>query len=71
MNTKRLRELQQVYRTGLLDDTIPFWMRHGLDREAGGLLTGLDRDGTVIERYSPTTTPASLARDIEAALGPA
>ncbi len=31
----------------------------------------VDRDGTVIERYSPTTTPASLARDIEAALGPA
>ena len=49
MNTKRLRELQQVYRTGLLDDTIPFWMRHGLDREAGGMLTGLDRDGTVID----------------------
>ena len=26
---------------------------------------------TVIERYSPTTTPASLAKDIEAALGAA
>ncbi len=28
------------------------------------------RDGTVLERYSPTTSPASLAKDIEAALGP-
>ncbi len=27
------------------------------------------RDGTVIKRYAPTDTPASLAKDIEAALG--
>jgi glutathione peroxidase len=31
----------------------------------------VDRDGTVIERYAPTTSPASLAKDIEAALGAA
>jgi glutathione peroxidase len=29
------------------------------------------RDGRVIRRYAPTDTPASLAADIEAALGPA
>ncbi len=27
------------------------------------------RDGTVLKRYAPTDTPASLAKDIEAALG--
>jgi glutathione peroxidase len=27
------------------------------------------RDGTVIKRYAPTDTPASIAKDIEAALG--
>ncbi len=31
----------------------------------------VDRDGTVIERYAPTASPASLAKDIEAALGQA
>jgi N-acylglucosamine 2-epimerase len=41
--------LAQTYRTTLLDDVIPFWLRHGLDREYGGYLTALDRDGTVID----------------------
>lgn len=38
-----------TYRLGLLDDVVPFWMRHGVDREFGGLLTGLDHDGSVID----------------------
>ena len=41
--------LAAVYRDTLLDDVIPFWLRHGLDREHGGFLTALDRDGTVID----------------------
>ena len=41
--------LSAVYRDALLDDVIPFWLRHGCDRQCGGLLTGLDRDGTVID----------------------
>ncbi len=42
-------ELGAFYRDALLLDVIPFWLRHGLDRECGGLLTALDRDGTVID----------------------
>lgn len=38
-----------IYRDTLLDDAIPFWLRHGLDREHGGYLTALDRDGSVID----------------------
>ena len=38
-----------IYRDTLLDDVIPFWLRHGLDREHGGMLTALDRDGTLID----------------------
>lgn len=38
-----------VYRAALLDDVIPFWLRNGLDREHGGVMTCLDRDGTVID----------------------
>ena len=39
----------RLYRDGLLDDTLPFWLRHGVDEERGGLFTGLDRDGSVID----------------------
>lgn len=41
--------LSRIYRDGLLDDVLPFWIRHGIDREHGGFLTALDRDGTVID----------------------
>ncbi len=42
-------ELAGLYRRTLLDDVMPFWLRNGLDREHGGILTALDRDGTVID----------------------
>ncbi|WDQ15077.1 AGE family epimerase/isomerase [Rhodopirellula sp. P2] len=49
MNPTRRQELIDVYRDGLLNDTVPFWMRHGVDHEHGGFLTSLHRDGTVID----------------------
>ena len=49
LSTQQLTALRTVYRDGLLDDTMPFWLRHGLDRVHGGLLTGLDRDGSVVD----------------------
>ena len=42
-------DLAAVYRDALLGDVIPFWLRHGIDREHGGFLTALDRDGTAID----------------------
>lgn len=41
--------LETRYRSALLDDVIPFWLRHGIDHQYGGLLSCLDRDGTVID----------------------
>lgn len=41
--------LQAFYRRTLLDDIIPFWLRHGLDHEHGGMLTALDRDGSLLD----------------------
>jgi len=38
-----------VYRDGLLDDIIPFWIRHSIDNEHGGFSFCLDRDGTIID----------------------
>ena len=41
----RINDLIAVYRDGLLEDTLPFWIRHAVDRQCGGflfcLLTGL------------------------------
>ena len=42
-------QLTAFYRTTLLEDVIPFWLKHGLDREHGGIMTALDRDGSVLD----------------------
>ena len=42
-------DLADLYRRTLLDDVIPFWMKHGMDAEHGGILTALNRDGTVLD----------------------
>ncbi len=41
--------LAEVYRNALLDDVMPFWLKHGMDREHGGIMTAVDRDGTVVD----------------------
>lgn len=38
-------ELHALYRSELLDRTIPFWLRHGLDWEDGGICTCLSDEG--------------------------
>lgn len=42
-------QLAALYRSTLLDDVMPFWLRHGLDREHGGIITTLDRDGSRLD----------------------
>ncbi len=49
MTDERKKNLYETYRNGLLNDTIPFWTTHGYDREYGGIMTGLDRRGRVID----------------------
>ena len=39
----------RIYRDTLLNDVIPFWLKHGLDRKHGGIITALDRDGEVLD----------------------
>jgi len=53
MTHERAEYLTQVYRDGLLQDTLPFWIGHAIDKECGGYLFGLDRDGTVISTDKP------------------
>jgi N-acylglucosamine 2-epimerase len=49
LSPARLTQLGRIYREGLLTSTVPFWLRHGIDRACGGLLSGLGEDGTVID----------------------
>ena len=53
MKKERMEELIRIYRDGLLDDTVPFWMKHTIDREHGGFLNFLDQDGTVLNSDKP------------------
>lgn len=39
----------QRYRTELVENILPFWLEHGLDRACGGMLTCLDRDGALMD----------------------
>lgn len=54
-----LERYERDYRSALMDDIVPFWERHGVDREYGGTLTGLADDGTLI---SDTKYTYSMAR---------
>ena len=53
MDTDRMNRLMKAYRSGLLDDTLPFWIRHSVDSENGGFIFSLDRDGTVVDTDKP------------------
>ena len=45
--------LYRQYRELLLDGIVPFWARHGVDAEHGGVLSCMQEDGTRIstEKY--------------------
>lgn len=42
-------ELRAFYQKTLLDDVMPFWLRHGMDCEHDGIITTLDREGSVLD----------------------
>jgi N-acylglucosamine 2-epimerase len=47
MQSRLVTEYRKLYETMLFDNVIPFWMKHSQDREYGGYLHMLDRDGSV------------------------
>lgn len=46
MTAEKRATLRSFYFRELTEDVVPFWLRHGLDREHGGILDFLDRDGS-------------------------
>jgi N-acylglucosamine 2-epimerase len=45
----RLTTLAHQYKNSLLNDILPFWQTHSIDREYGGFFTCLDRTGQVYD----------------------
>lgn len=48
-NPESRAHLAELYRSTLVDDVMPFWLRHGIDRQHGGIMTTLNRDGTLLD----------------------
>ncbi|MDE6651797.1 MAG: AGE family epimerase/isomerase [Paramuribaculum sp.] len=46
---KYLSEWGEHYRRDLLDDILPFWLKHGLDKVNGGVYTCVDREGNLMD----------------------
>ncbi|MCK5700475.1 MAG: AGE family epimerase/isomerase, partial [Cyclobacteriaceae bacterium] len=38
-----------IYKDGLLQNIIPFWLRHCIDTKHGGFMFAVDQDGTIID----------------------
>ena len=49
MANQYLQSWANRYKDDLINDIMPFWMNHGLDREHGGVFTCLNRDGSLID----------------------
>jgi len=48
MPRRSLTEYLDIYRGFLYEDIIPYWEKHGLDREYGGFLNCMKDDGTIL-----------------------
>ncbi len=44
----RFVDLQAIYRAELLERSIPFWLKHAIDRQNGGILTCISDEGQVL-----------------------
>jgi N-acylglucosamine 2-epimerase len=53
MDEKRVSELIDVYRDGLLDDVVPFWLKNAVDHQHGGYMTAVDRAGAIVDTDKP------------------
>ena len=52
MNNRQLSYLiksREFYKNELLENIMPFWLEHGLDKTNGGVYTCLNRDGSLMD----------------------
>ena len=49
MNKQNIEHYLNIYKTGLLEDILPFWSRHAIDHDDGGFTFCLNRDGSLLD----------------------
>ena len=49
MKKQEIERYISIYKDGLLNNIIPFWLRHSIDMEHGGFMFALDQDGTLVD----------------------
>ncbi len=49
MNKESIQNYLEIYKNGLLENIIPFWIKYSIDWKDGGFTFCLDRDGTVLD----------------------
>ena len=50
MDKSTLEQHLKTYRDELLNETMPFWFPRSVDRECGGFINSLGRDGTILQK---------------------
>lgn len=61
MNIKEyIKQWAESYKTDLIENIMPFWMEHGLDRKHGGVYTCVNRDGSLIDTTKKCVVPGTL-----------
>lgn len=48
-SVESLKDIRNRYLKELKEKELPFWLKYGLDWQHGGIYTGLDEDGTLLE----------------------
>ena len=49
MDSNYLQAWADSYRKDLVENIMPFWLKHGLDKVHGGVYTCVDRDGSLMD----------------------
>jgi N-acylglucosamine 2-epimerase len=49
MNLAKTEKYIKTYKEGLLQDTIPFWIKHSVDYDQGGFMFSVNRDGSRLD----------------------
>jgi N-acylglucosamine 2-epimerase len=61
MEKNRISDLSKQFYNDLVDDTMRFWVDHGIDWKFGGYKTYLDRKGDPLSSYKPMWVMARFA----------
>ena len=53
MKGSKIKKLREFYHDRLVNDCVPFWLRHSIDEKEGGYITYVDRKGELYSTEKP------------------